>query len=51
MSQPGFDARFENLAYLATLKTCDTTKQPVYGRQYMTPFLRGVERSSEGSNG
>ena len=51
MSQPGFDPSFENLTCLATLKSCDTTKQSICGWQYMLPYPCGLELSSEGSNG
>ena len=51
MSQPGFDHSFENLACLATLKSCETTKQSVCGCQYMFPYPCGVELSGERSNG
>ena len=47
----GFRPSFENLACLATLKSCDTMKQSVYGWQHMLPYPRGVELSSEGRNG
>ena len=32
MSQPGFNPSFVNLSCLATLKSCDTTKQSVMGQ-------------------
>ena len=34
-SQPGFDPSFGNLACLATLKSCDSTKQSVCGWLYI----------------
>ena len=35
LSQPGFDPSFGNLACLATAKSCDTTKQSVFGWLYI----------------
>ena len=37
--QPGFDHCFGNLACLATLKSCDTTKQSVCGWQYIYIYI------------
>ena len=37
MSQLGFDPSFENLACLATLKSCDTMKQSVWITIYAPP--------------
>ena len=38
-SLPGFDPRFRNLACLATLKSCNTTKQSVCGWQYIYIYM------------
>ena len=39
ISQPGCDPSFENLTCLATLKSCDTTKQFVCGWQYIYIYI------------
>ena len=49
--ESGFDPSFENLACLATLKSCDSTKQSVCGWQYMLPYPCGIDLSSEVTNG
>ena len=51
MNQPGFDPSFENLAFLTTLKSCDTMKQSVCGWQYMLSYPRGFDLSGEAING
>ena len=47
----GFRSQFWESRVWITLKSCDTTKQSVWGWQYMLLYSRGVELSGEGSNG
>ena len=47
LSQPGFHPSFVNLACLATLKSCDTTKQSVCEWQYIYIYIYGGVRLFE----
>ena len=38
-SQPGFDPSFENLTWVATLKSSDRTKQSICGWQYIYIYI------------